>query len=50
MARHSPLHAHSPARVWVTRIVFVILAVVAAYLLYEFGRIQAGFNVVDASL
>lgn len=50
MARHSPLHAHSPARVWATRIGFVILACVAAYLLYEFGRIQAGFNVVDASL
>ena len=33
-----------------TRIGFVVLAVVAAILLYEFGRIQAGYNVVDASL
>ena len=49
MARHSPLHAHSPSRVWATRIGFVLLAAVAAYLLYEFGRIQAGYNVVDAS-
>jgi cell division protein FtsB len=50
VARHSPLHAHGPARVWATRIGFVVLAAVAAYLLYEFGRIQAGFNVVEASL
>jgi hypothetical protein len=32
------------------RIGLVVLATLAAYLLYEFGRIQAGFNVVDASL
>ena len=49
MARHSPLHAHSRTRVWATRIGFVLLAAVAAFLLYEFGRIQAGYNVVDAS-
>jgi cell division protein FtsB len=49
VANHSPLLAHNPARVWAARIGFVLLAAVAAYLLYEYGRIQAGFNVVDAS-
>ena len=49
MARHSPLQGHSPARTWATRVVIASLAVVAVYLVYEFGRIQAGYNVVDAS-
>ncbi|MCK5326056.1 MAG: hypothetical protein KAJ57_08605 [Woeseiaceae bacterium] len=49
MARHSPLQLHSPARVWLTRVSIVALAVGCGYLVYEFGRIQAGYNVVDAS-
>jgi len=47
VANHSPLQLHSPARVWATRIVVIALAVVGSYLVYEFGRIQAGYNVVD---
>ena len=49
MARHSPLQLHSPVRVWATRIVVIALVAVGGYLVYEFGRIQAGYNVVDAS-
>ena len=49
MARHSPLQLHSPLRVWATRLGAVALVIVGGYLVYEFGRIQAGFNVVDAS-
>jgi len=49
VAKHSPLQLHSPVRVWLTRIGIVALAVGYSYLVYEFGRIQAGYNVVDAS-
>lgn len=36
-------------RLWATRAVLVVLAVVGAYLIYEFGRIQAGYDLVDAA-
>ena len=49
MANRSPLQLHSPARVWLTRAGIVALAVGCGYLVYEFGRIQAGYNLVDAS-
>jgi cell division protein FtsB len=49
VARHSPLQLHSPIRVWATRIVVIALVAVGGYLVYEFGRIQAGYNVVDAT-
>ncbi len=49
MARHSSLQLHSPVRLWATRAVIVILAAVGAYLVYEFGRIQAGYDLVDAA-
>ncbi len=49
MAKYSPLQLHSPARVWATRIAIIALVVVGGYLVYEFGRIQAGYNVVDAT-
>lgn len=32
---------------WATRAGIVLLAIIGAYLVYEFGRIQAGYNVVD---
>ena len=31
-----------------TRLVIAILVLVCAYLVYEFGRIQANYNIVDA--
>ena len=49
MAKYSPLQLHSPVRVWATRIAIIALVVVGGYLVYEFGRIQAGYNVVDAT-
>ena len=48
MARHSPLQLHSPLRLWLTRAALAILAAVGGYLVYEFGRIQAGYDLVDA--
>jgi len=36
-------------RLWTTRALIVILAAVGGYLVYEFGRIQAGYNLVDAA-
>ena len=49
MARHSPFQLHSPVRVWTTRAVIAVLALIGGYLVYEFGRIQAGYNLVDAA-
>ena len=49
MAKHSPLQLHSPVRLWATRLVLVILAATGGYLVYEFGRIQAGYDLVDAA-
>jgi hypothetical protein len=49
MARHSPLHMHSPGRVWLTRAGLVLVAAGFAWLVFEFGRIQANYNIVDAS-
>jgi hypothetical protein len=48
MARHSPLQLHSRGRVIITRVALAVLVVVVGYLVYEFGRIQANYNIVDA--
>jgi cell division protein FtsB len=49
VAKHSPLQLHSPVRLWATRLALVILAATGGYLVYEFGRIQAGYDLVDAA-
>ncbi len=49
MARHSSLHLYSPVRLWATRAAIVIVAALGGYLVYEFGRIQAGYDLVDAA-
>jgi cell division protein FtsB len=49
VTKHSPLQLHSPARVWATRFIVIAVAAVAGYLVYEFGRIHAGYNIVDAA-
>ena len=36
-------------RLWAARAVIVVVAVVGGYLVYEFGRIQAGYDLVDAA-
>ncbi len=43
------LQMHGPGRVWVTRGLFLGLLVVIGYLVFEFGRIQGGYDVVDAA-
>ena len=49
MARHSPLQLHSPGRVLATRIVLAVVILATGYLVFEFGRIQANYNIVDAA-
>lgn len=49
MARHSPLQLHSRGRVFATRAAFAIIVVVFGYLVFEFGRIQANYNIVDVA-
>ena len=36
-------------RLWATRAALVFLVAVGGYLVYEFGRIQAGYDLVDAA-
>ena len=48
MSKHSPFHSHGRGRVFVTRLVIAVLVLVCAYLVYEFGSIQANYNIVDA--
>lgn len=49
MARHSPQQLHSRGRVIVTRVLLGALVVGAGYLVFEFGRIQANYNIVDTT-
>lgn len=45
----SPLQQHGAGRTWVFRIVVVALVVISGYLIYEFGRIKAGYDIVEAA-
>jgi chromosome segregation ATPase len=36
-------------RLWATRAALVFVAAISGYLVYEFGRIQAGYDLVDAA-
>jgi len=49
VARHSPFQLHSRGRVVTTRILLAALIAGCAYLIYEFGRIEANYNIVDAA-
>ena len=44
----SPLQQHGQGRIWTVRAVVVLLVVVSGYLVFEFGRISAGYDVVEA--
>lgn len=48
MAIKSPLQQHGTGRTLAVRVFFIGLVVVSAYLVFEYGRIKAGYNVVDA--
>lgn len=47
MAGHSPLQLHSRTRIVMTRIALFVVVAVFGYLVFEFGRIQANYNIVD---
>jgi len=49
MARHSSLQLHSRGRVLMMRAAFAVMIVVFSYLVFEFGRIQANYDIVDAA-
>ena len=49
MSRNSPFLGHSPLRIWVARGGIALLVAFGGYLVYEYGRIDAGYNVVDAA-
>lgn len=48
MARFSPFQLHSRSRVALTRIFLTAVVAAGLYLVFEFGRIQANYNIVDA--
>ncbi len=48
MAIKSPLQQHSNGKTWMVRTVVVALIVVSGYLIFEFGRIKAGYDIVEA--
>lgn len=43
------MQMHGTGRAWLLRGVLVVLALVAVYLVFEYGRISAGYDVVDAA-
>lgn len=43
------MQTHGAGRTWIFRIGIVVLALVAVYLVFEYGRISAGYDVVDAA-
>lgn len=49
MGRHSSFHQHSQSRVILTRVGLLTLVAVLGYLVFEFGRIQANYNIVEAA-
>ena len=49
MALHVSLYKHSRTRVIATRLLLAALVVGCGYLVFEFGRIQASYNIVDAA-
>lgn len=49
MSNRSSLEQHAVARIWLMRGALAALVLLGAYLLFEFGRIQAGYNTVEAA-
>ncbi|MCH9694605.1 MAG: hypothetical protein K0U72_08865 [Gammaproteobacteria bacterium] len=48
MAAKSPFQQHGTGRTWAVRSVVAVLVLASGYLVFEFGRIKAGYDVVDA--
>jgi cell division protein FtsB len=49
VAANYHLQKHGAGRTWLFRLGMLALALVATYLVFEYGRISAGYDVVDAS-
>ncbi len=49
MTRRSHLQTHGTGRTWLARGLLVAIAVIAGYLVFEYGRISAGYDIVDAA-
>ena len=49
MAIKSPYQQHSTGRTFLVRVILVALVVVSAYLVFEFGRIKAGYDTLEAA-
>ena len=49
MAARTHLQTHGTARTWLVRGFFAVLVIVAGYLVFEYGRISAGYDVVDVA-
>ena len=47
---NSPYRQHSMARTFLFRLVLVSLIAISAYLIFEFGRIKAGYNFIEAGI
>ena len=48
MAARTHLQTHGTARTWLVRGFLLLLVVVAGYLVFEYGRISAGYDITDA--
>lgn len=48
MAIKSPYQQHGTGRTWLVRAVVVALIIVSGYLVFEFGRIEAGYDIIEA--
>jgi hypothetical protein len=49
VAKRSPLQQHGKGRTGAYAALLAVLTIVAGYLVFEFGRIQAEYNIVDAA-
>ncbi|MDH3983774.1 MAG: kinetochore protein SPC24, partial [Gammaproteobacteria bacterium] len=49
MAGRSNPQMHGAGRTWLVRLFLALLVVFTGYLVFEYGRITAGYDVVDAA-
>jgi len=49
LAIKSPLQQHGAARTFAVRAILLAFVLTSAYLVFEFGRIKAGYDIVDAA-
>ncbi len=49
MTRRSHLQTHGAGRTWLVRGLLLAVVVVVGYLVFEYGRISAGYDIVDAA-